>query len=360
MKTNPLLALKTLGQHVWLDNLSRTLLRDGELQRLMDEDGIDGVTSNPSIFQKAIASSPYYGDDLKRLREFGLDAEARYEALVIPDIQAACDMLHPAYLASSGDAGYVSLEVSPALAHDAVATEAAALRLRQAVGRANLLVKVPGTPAGVQAFENLTAAGIGVNVTLIFSRAQYEAVAQAYLRGALRWVESGGQARQLRSVASIFLSRIDTLVDKRLEAMGTQPALAMLGRSGVAVAKACYQRYSGLFGGPACDMLRLASIRRQTLLWASTGTKNPAYSDVLYIEPLIGPETISTMPDTTLAAFREHGQASNRLSEDMAGVHQHLDALNGLGIDLDEIGQTLQVEGLQLFSDAFEKMLGQV
>ncbi|HXE39272.1 MAG TPA: transaldolase [Azonexus sp.] len=357
MNDNPLLALKALGQHVWLDNLSRTLLREGGLLRLIGEDGIDGVTSNPAIFQKAIAGGPYYAADLERLRASGLDAEAIYEGLVIPDIQAACNILWPDYVASSGEFGYVSLEVSPELAHDAAATEAAALRLHAAVERDNLLIKVPGTPAGIAAFENLTAAGIGVNVTLIFSLAQYEAVAQAYLRGALRWVESGGHARQVRSVASVFLSRIDTLVDKRLAAIGTPPATALLGESGVAVAKACHQRYRELFGGTAFNMLRLASVRRQTLLWASTGTKNPAYSDLLYVEPLIGPETINTLPDATLAAFRHHGKVLDRLAEGMDQAEAQIEALAGLGIDLDEVGETLQVEGLRLFVEAYRAIL---
>lgn len=357
MKANPLLALKALGQHVWLDNLSRTLLREGGLLRLIGEDGIDGVTSNPAIFQKAIASSPYYAEDLARLRAAELGAEAIYEGLVIPDIQAACDMLWPDYVASAGEFGYVSLEVSPELAHDAAATEAAALRLRAAVACDNLLIKVPGTPAGVQAFENLTAAGISVNVTLIFSLAQYEAVAQAYLRGALRWIESGGHARQVRSVASVFLSRIDTLVDKRLAAIGTPPATALMGQSGVAVAKACHRRYLELFGGAAFSMLRLASVRRQSLLWASTGTKNPAYSDLLYVEPLIGPATINTLPDATLVAFRQHGEARDRLAEDLDQVQGQIAALAGLGIDLDEVGESLQGDGLRLFGEAYRAIL---
>jgi transaldolase len=357
MTPHPLLALKALGQHVWLDNLSRTLLREGELLRLIGEDGIDGVTSNPAIFRKAIASSPYYADDLARLRADDLGAEAIYEALVIPDIQAACDMLWPDYVASAGEFGYVSLEVSPELAHDATATEAAARRLVAAVARDNLLIKVPGTRAGVVAFENLTAAGISVNVTLIFSLAQYEAVAQAYLRGALRWVESGGHARQIRSVASIFLSRIDTLVDKRLAAIGTPAASALLGETAVAVAKACHQRYLELFAGDAFSMLRLASVRRQTALWASTGTKNPAYSDVLYVEPLIGPETINTLPDATLAAFRQHGKVRARLAEDMDKAQAQIGALAGLGIDLTEVGESLQLDGLLLFAEAYRAIL---
>lgn len=360
LKKNPLLALKARGQHVWLDNLSRTLLREGTLQRLMEEDGVDGVTSNPAIFQKALTSSAFYAEDLARLRASGLDAEARYEALVIPDIQAACDILWPAYVDSAGDTGYVSLEVSPLLAHDAVATEAAALRLRQAVGRDNLLIKVPGTPAGVQAFENLTALGVRVNVTLLFSLAQYEAVAQAYLRGAQRWLADGGSAAQLRSVASVFLSRVDTLVDQRLEVVGTPLARVLRGRSGVALAKRCYHRYLELFHGPAYAALAGAGVRPQTPLWASTGCKNPAYSDVLYVEALIGPETINTLPDATLAAFREHGHALDLLVEGANKAHYHIVALAGQGIELNEIGESLQVEGVGLFIEAYEKILGSV
>jgi len=355
MNGNSLLALKALGQHVWLDNLSRMLLREGGLQRLVSEDGIDGVTSNPAIFQQAIAGSPYYREDAARLRSANLDVGARYEALVIPDIQAACALLLPAYVASMGEAGYVSLEVSPALAHDMAATVAAALRLRQAVGCDNLLVKVPATPAGVAAFEQLTAAGIRINVTLIFSPAQYEAVAQAYLRGALRWLDGGGNAEQLRSVASVFLSRVDTLIDKRLDAVDTLKAAVLKGKSGVALAKRCYQRYVEIFHGPAFATLGQAGVRPQTPLWASTSSKNPAYSDVLYVESLIGPETINTMPDATLAAFRQHGRAAATLMTGMDAAQAHVEALAALGIDLDDVGETLQIDGVRLFAEAFEK-----
>lgn len=358
MNDNPLLAVKALGQHVWLDNLSRTLLQEGALQRLVTEDGIDGVTSNPSVFHKAIVGSPYYREDLERLRGSNLDAEARYESLVIPDIQAACDILFLAYVSSFGEAGYVSLEVSPALAHDKEGTVAAVLRLRQAVGRDNLLIKVPATPAGVLAFEQLTAAGIRVNVTLIFSLAQYEAVAQAYLRGALRWLDGGGDARQLRSVASVFLSRVDTLVDQRLDAIGTSQELQ--GRSGVALAKRCYSCYRDIFHGPAFATLALAGVRPQTPLWASTGSKNPAYSDVLYVESLIGPETINTLPDATLAAFRDHGCAAATLMTGMGEAQAHIEALTAQGIDLIDVGETLQVEGVRLFAEAYEKLLAAV
>ncbi len=357
MNPNPLLALKALGQHVWLDNLSRALLKEGELQRLIDEDGIDGVTSNPAIFQKAIVGSAWYREDLERLRGAGLGAEACYEALVIPDIQAACDVLAPAYVNSAGDTGYVSLEVSPALAHDTAGTLAAAMRLRQAVARDNLLIKVPATAAGVQAFEQLTAAGLRCNVTLIFSLAQYEVVAQAYLRGAQRWLDSGGDTRSLRSVASVFLSRVDTLVDQRIDAIGSAHALALRGKTGVALAKCCHQRYQELFHGTDFAALAAAGVQRQTPLWASTGTKNPDYSDLLYVEPLIGKESINTLPDATLAAFRDHGRAEDSLGVGIAEAQLHLFALAGLGIDLDEIGATLQTDGVRLFAEAYVKLL---
>jgi transaldolase len=357
MNNNPLLELKALGQHIWLDNLSRTLLREGGLQRLINEDGVDGVTSNPAIFEKAISGSPYYRDDLERLRGEGRDAEACYESLVVADIRAACAMLKPAFAASRGASGYVSLEVSPALANDTAGTVAAAHRLQQTVGRANLLIKVPATPAGIQAFEQLSAAGLSVNVTLIFSLAQYEAVAQAYLRGSLRWLESGGKARHLRSVASIFLSRVDTLVDQRLEAIGTPHAGRLCGRAGVALAKCCHGRYREIFHGPAFALNRLAGLRPQTPLWASTGTKNLAYSDVLYVEALIGRESINTLPKATLAAFRRHGQVANRLQEGLDEAKAHIQALNELGIDLDAVGETLQLEGLRLFAEAYQKII---
>jgi transaldolase len=355
MNDNRLLALKSFGQHVWLDNLSRTLLREGTLQRLITEDGVDGVTSNPAIFHKAIAGSADYDDDLRRLRAANLGPEQCYEALVIADIQAACAILLPAHETSAGQTGYVSLEVSPALAHDTVGTVAAALRLAQAVGRDNLLIKVPATPAGVLAVEDLTAVGIRVNVTLIFSLAQYESVAQAYLRGAKAWLAAGGHPRQLRSVASVFLSRVDTLVDQRLDAVGN---VLLKGRAGVALAKRCYRRYLEIFHGSDFAPLARAGVSAQTLLWASTGSKNPAYSDVLYVDALIGPETITTLPDATLAAFRDHGHAAATLVTGMHRAQADAEALAALGIDLDEVGETLQRDGVRLFAEAYEKILG--
>jgi len=356
-RTNPLLALKALGQHIWLDNLSRTLLREGGLQRLINEDGIDGVTSNPAIFEKAIANSPYYREDLERLRAAGLDAEACYESLVIADIRAACAMLLPAFRASRGETGYVSLEVSPALANNTAGTVAAARRLQGLVGLDNVLIKVPATPSGIEAFSRLTAEGLSVNVTLIFSLAQYEAVVQAYLRGALRWLESGGKAPHLRSVASVFLSRVDTVVDKRLDALGTAHAARLSGRSGVALAKCCHGRYRDIFHGSDFALLRLAGIRPQTPLWASTGSKNLAYSDVLYVEPLIGSESINTLPETTLAAFRQHGQVANRLQDGLDEAQIHIQALMELGIDLNTVGESLQLDGVRSFAEAYQKIL---
>lgn len=352
---NPLLALKALGQHVWLDNLTRTLLREGGLETLIEEDGLDGVTSNPAIFEKAIATSPYYREDIERLRQSNLDAEGRYEALVISDIQAACDVLLPSYVASQGETGYVSLEISPHLACDLAATVAAVWRLHAAVGRGNVLIKVPGTSVGVAALEQLTAAGIRINVTLIFSLVQYEAVVQAYLRGAQRWLDSGGEARQVRSVASVFLSRIDTLVDQRLDAIGTEQAKALRGKSGIALAKRCHARYLEIFHGAAFATLARAGVPPQMLLWASTGSKNPAFSDVLYVEALIGAETITTLPDATLAAFRDHGHAAATLSAGSAEALTHIDALAHLDIDLNTIGASLQRDGVKLFVEAYDK-----
>ena len=353
----PLLATQALGQHLWLDNLSRTLLREGLLQRLVAEDGIDGVTSNPAIFHKAVTDSPYYRDDLARLKETNLSNEQRYEALAIPDIQAACDALAPVHARTAGEVGYVSLEVSPHLAHDEEATVAAAQRLHAAVDRANLLIKVPATPAGLLAVERLLALGINVNVTLMFSEAHYEAVAAAYLRGARKFLAKGGQPAALRSVASVFMSRIDTLVDKRLEAIGTPEALALRGQTAVAVGRRCYRRYRAIFHSPEFADLAAAGVRPQTPLWASTGTKNPAYSDLLYVEPLIGPETINTLPDATLAALRDHGQVRRTVDTGLDAADAQVAALTRLGIDLDQVGETLQVEGTRLFVEAYDKLL---
>jgi transaldolase len=355
---NPLLRLHALGQRIWLDNLSRTLLREGTLKKLVSENRIAGVTSNPTIFFKAISESPHYREELQRLKsDATLSAEQRYEALAIADIQAACDLLQPMFKSTSGEDGYVSLEVSPALAHDAPATVSAGLRLKTAVSRANLLIKVPATAAGLVAIEELIAQGCSVNVTLMFSQRHVRDVAQAYLRGITRHIEGGGEAHKVRSVASLFLSRVDTLVDKRLEAIGGESALALRGRSAVALAKLAYQDHLTLFSDSAFGALGKRGARAQTLLWASTGTKNPAYSDVLYVESLIGPRTINTVPDATLAAFREHGRAEATLETGIDAASEQFSALQRLGIDMEAVGQELQVEGLKQFADSFRQLL---
>lgn len=353
-------SLKKFGQSVWLDNLSRHILEDGSLKRDIEEDGVTGVTSNPSIFQKALSEGDYYSEDLARLKAQYPDPERRYEALVIPDIQAACDMFRSVYDATGGNDGYVSLEVSPTLAYDVGGTVAAAERLRAMVKRDNLLIKVPATPEGAVAFEEMIARGMKVNITLMFSMQHIQDIFAAYERGLRRWIASGGDPRPIKAVASVFLSRVDTLVDKRLEQIGTPQALALRGQAAIALMKRAYQHYMNLFHGPQFADLIQQGARPQYLLWASTGTKNPAYSDVMYVENLIGPETINTMPDSTLAAFRDHGQAAIKLTEGIDQAEATLSQLLALGIDMDAVGLQLQQEGVKLFEDAFEKLLQQV
>ena len=354
---NPLLQVRSLGQQIWLDNLSRALL-DGELARFISEDGIAGITTNPAIFQKAIASGHDYEDDLARLKQQPITAEERYERLAIADVRRACDLLLPEFEQSCGNAGYVSLEVSPALAFDAEGTVAAGKRLHAQTGRSNLLIKVPATPAGLVAVERLIGEGINVNVTLLFSPAHAHAAADAYLRGLERLRAAGGALEQAMSVASIFLSRVDTLVDARLEALGGE-ALALRGQAAVAVARLAYQAWRARFHGPDFAALRAAGVRPQYLLWASTGTKNPAYSDLLYVEPLMGAETVTTLPDATLAALRDHGRVGETLTHGLGAAQTLISQLASHGIDLTEVGETLQDEGLKQFEQAFGKLLEQ-
>jgi len=352
-----LLELTRHGQSIWLDNLSRMHLREGVLREMIQSDGVSGVTSNPSIFHKAVTESAGYADDLAWQRANELVRERRYEALVIADVQAACDLLLPVFDRSRGDDGYVSLEVSPRLAHDESATIAAAKRLAQAVGRSNLLIKVPGTRQGLAAFEHLIAEGVSVNVTLLFSLHQVVRTFEAYTRGLKARLKQGGEADNIKAVASIFLSRVDTLVDKKLEAIGTAPALALRGKTAVAMAKLAYQRYLEMFHGDHFGDLAQAGCRRQYLLWASTGTKNPEYSDLLYVQPLIGAETINTMPDATLAAFREHGVPAATLEQGVEEAQQHHLQLEQIGIDMAAVGDELQAQGVRLFDESYSKLL---
>ncbi len=349
--------IKALGQSIWLDNLSRTLIKEGELARLIEEDGISGVTSNPSIFQKAFTDSPYYQEDMKRLKAGTLDAEARYESLVIPDIREACDILMPTFEQTDGNDGYVSLEVSPHIAHDATATVNAAKRLHRAVNKANVMIKIPATAAGVTAFEQLIGAGISINITLLFSIPQTVRIFEAYERGLQNFLAQGGRGSSVKAVASLFLSRVDTHIDARLAKIGTDAALALQGRGALMLAKLAYQRYKQIFHGDRFSELAQQGCRPQYLLWASTGTKNPAYSDVKYLDNLIGPETINTVPGTTLNAFRDHGHVFATLENDIEQAQHDYVALEKLGISLNEVGDTLQQEGLQLFAEAYQQIM---
>ncbi|MFN3543634.1 MAG: transaldolase [Thiobacillus sp.] len=349
----------TLGQSLWLDNLSRSLIRDGTLQRYITEDGVSGITSNPAIFQNALATSPYYAEDLARLKSEQPDPERRYEALAIPDVQAACDLLDPVYEATGGNDGYVSLEVAPRFAYDAPKTVAEAQRLAAQVNRRNLLIKVPGTHEGVGAFEALTTLGVNVNVTLLFSVAQVQAVFDAYIRGLAARVNAGADIRRSKAVASLFLSRVDTLVDNQLTGIGTQEALSLRGKAAVAMAKRAYQAYWATFHGEAFAALAQRGATPQYLLWASTGVKNPDYHDLLYVEPLIGPETINTLPDKTLTALREHGRPAVRVADGLDEADMQLAELARLGIDMELVGHRLQEDGVKLFEEAYQKLLAQ-
>ena len=353
---NPIQAARAAGQQVWLDNLSRALISSGELARFI-ELGVAGVTTNPAIFHKAIAEGQDYRPALAAM-DASLGAEARYEGLVIEDVQRACDVIRPVFEASQGDAGYVSLEVSPALADDEAGTVAAARRLRAAVARDNLLVKIPATAAGVRAIETLTAEGVSLNVTLMFSLAHVDAVAGAYQRGLDTLAAAGGDVARVRSVASVFLSRWDSLIDKQLDEIGTPEALALRGKAGVALARQAYQRYLARFHGAGFAALAAKGGRPQSMLWASTGTKNAAYPDLMYVEPLIGPETVNTLPDAALAAFIDHGQVSGTtVAQGADAAAAHIAALAALGLDLDVLGERLQQDGLAQFATAFGKLL---
>lgn len=350
------------GQSLWLDDLSRGLLLEGRLKQAIDRLGIRGVTSNPSILERALRETPaYYRADLRNLHRAHGETEAVYEHLVARDVQLACDLLLPVWEASEGGDGYVSWEVSPALAQDAAGTVAAADRLRRLAGRDNLMIKVPATPAGITAFTELTAHGFCVNVTLIFGLPQLAAVFDAYVEGLRRWVDAGGEARAVRSVASVFLSRVDGLVDARLTEDGRAEALALRGRAALALAARSHALYVRTFHGPAFTGLREGGARPQTLLWASTGAKNPAYSDLLYVEPLMWPETINTLPEATLLALADHGQIARRSAPDLAREEALVAQLAALGIDLDgAVAARLLEEGLALFQDSYARLLARV
>jgi transaldolase/glucose-6-phosphate isomerase len=363
--SNPLRALSDLGQSVWLDYIRRSLITSGELQRLIEEDGLRGVTSNPAIFEKAVAASSDYAEALEAPEARTLDAKALYEQLAVRDIQDAADALDRVYAETSKRDGYVSLEVSPFLAHDTPGSLAEARRLWRAVARDNVMIKIPATPEGLPAIRELVGEGVNVNVTLLFSLATYEQVADAYIAGVETFAANGGDPRRVASVASFFVSRIDTaidaLIEARLEERSEPRARATLrglaGQAGIANAKLAYERYREIFGGRRWHALAERGAQTQRLLWASTGVKNPNYRDVVYAEELIGPDTVDTMPPATLDAFRDHGRARSNLTEDLDSARDAMRRLDAEGISVREVTNKLLAEGVQLFSAAFANLL---
>jgi len=350
-------AVEKLGQSVWLDYIDRALLDSGELARLIDEDGVCGVTSNPSIFEKAITQHSEYDAEIAQLARRGLDAQKIYEELAIADVRRASDILLGAYKATRRRDGYVSLEVSPHLAYDTDATIAEAKRLWGRVERPNLMIKVPATQAGLPAIKRLIADGINVNATLLFGVARYREAAESYIAGLEERLESGGAIDHAASVASFFLSRIDTLVDHLLD-QGKKPrARKLRGKTAIACARLAYQEYRELVRDSRWQALAGHGARAQRLLWASTSAKDPAYDDVMYVEALIGPETVNTLPPETLAAFRDHGSPMRRLEEHLNLDVDILGELVELGIDLDEVSEELERQGVQKFIEPYERLL---
>ena len=357
---NPLVELQAHGQSFWYDNIRRKLLEDGTLRKLIAADGLRGMTSNPSIFEKAIGQSDDYDKQMAELVSTGLDTKGIYETMAITDIQMACDLFADLYARSDGGDGYVSLEVSPYLARDTEGTVIEAQRLFVAVDRPNLMIKVPATNAGIPAIRELISAGINVNITLMFSMDHYLAVAQAYIDGLNEFRANGGNLRRVASVASFFVSRVDTAVDKKLVALNDPAATALLGKAAVANSRVVYHRFKDIFHGPQFAALRDAGAPVQRLLWASTSTKNPDYPDTLYVDELIGPETVNTMPPQTIDAFRDHGHVSQSLEQDVDGAQAVLDKLAQLGIDLNEVTEQLQADGVDAFANSFESLLNTI
>jgi transaldolase / glucose-6-phosphate isomerase len=367
--TNPLKALLNYGQSMWLDYIRRDLITSGKLKQMIADDGLRGMTSNPSIFEKAIGESSLYDDILKSLAsQRDLNATARYEQIAIRDIQDVADILQPVYQSARFRDGYVSLEVSPLLALETQKTIDEGRRLWKAVGRDNVMIKVPGTAEGLPAIRQLIGEGINVNVTLLFAQEVYEKVAEAYLAGLEDLAKRGGDLKQMAGVASFFISRIDTLVDSLIDDKlktttdSQQQTLlkSLKGKVAIANGKLTYQRYQRIFSGPRWEALAAKGAQTQRVLWASTSTKNPAYRDVMYVEELIGPDTVDTMPPATVDAFRDHGRLRNSLTEDVAGAQKVMDDLAKAGISIEEVTTKLTDDGVKLFADAFHKLLAAV
>jgi transaldolase/glucose-6-phosphate isomerase len=367
--TNPLKELLKYGQSMWLDYIRRDLLTSGKLKTMIEDDGLRGMTSNPSIFEKAIAESSLYDDMLKSLSaRDDLDTKGRYEQIAIRDIQDAADLLRPVYQESNFRDGYVSLEVSPLLALKTQETIEEGRRLWRAVNRENVMIKVPGTAEGLPAIRQLISDGINVNVTLLFAQEVYEKVADAYIAGVEDLAARSGNLKKMAGVASFFISRIDSLVDSIIDdrvkstadAQQRELLKSLQGKVAIANGKLTYQRYQRIFSGPRWAALAAKGAQTQRVLWASTSTKNPNYRDVMYVEELIGPDTVDTMPPATVDAFRDHGKVRNSLTEDVPGAQKVMDNLAKAGISIKEVTDKLTTDGVKLFADAFTKLLAAV
>jgi transaldolase len=358
MASTPLQQLNEHGQSVWVDFLSRPFIEDGDLAGLV-EDGVHGVTSNPTIFQSAIAEGDAYDEQLKEVLEEESEPKEIFLALAVRDIQAACDVLESVHEEDSSRDGWVSLEVDPNLAHDTEGTIAEAKRLSELVDRRNLLVKIPATKEGLPAIEETIAAGIPVNVTLIFSLERHREVAEAYIRGLQRYVDGGGDPTGIASVASFFVSRVDTEADKRLDELGGHDELK--GKLAIANAKLAYQTYKEVFSGPDWEALAEKGATAQRCLWASTSTKNKDYRDTIYVEELVGPETVNTMPRELIEAVQDHGEIrANALEEDVEGARKVLDDLKEAGVDYDDVVEVLEKEGVEKFAKSFQELFSDV
>lgn len=365
--TSRLYDLQAQGQSVWYDNIRRGLITSGELQQLID-DGVVGITSNPTIFEKAMADGNDYDDDLKRLAKEGQDARAVFETLSLADIGNAADMLRGVYDKTDGLDGYVSIEVSPVLAHDTEATLTEARHLWNSLGRSNIMIKVPATPEGIPVIETLISEGVNVNVTMLFALDNYREVAEAYISGLEKRAEQGKTLDRVASVASIFVSRIDTAIDAQLDqkikasndATEQEKLRALQGKAAIANAKATYAVYQELYATERFAALRAKGARPQRLLWASTSVKNPAFPDLLYVEALIGPETVDTMPPATVTAFMDHGTAKPALIDGLDAAPKTIEALGEAGIDVPAVMQKLQDDGVASFAKSFETMLGAI
>ncbi|HUF52702.1 MAG TPA: transaldolase [Dehalococcoidia bacterium] len=359
---NPLLELKNYGQSIWYDNLNRELLATGKLQQMVDEDGVTGGTSNPSIFEKAVGSGDYYDAHLSEVVREGVTLDEVFDALTVTDVAGSCDAFLPIYERTEGHDGFASLEVSPAIADDTDATIRDAKRLFAALDRPNAMIKIPGTEAGLPAIEECLAAGLNINITLLFGVQNYEQVAWAFIKALERRAEAGQPVDRIASVASFFVSRVDNMVDKQLEEriaaadgdLEKRRLQALLGKAGVANAKIAYAKFNEIFSSARWRALAGKGARVQRPLWASTSTKNPDYRDVLYVEELIGPDTINTLPQNTLDAFRDHGIVAETLTRDVDAAFAHVAELEEIGIDFTAVTDQLQVDGVQAFIESFE------